>query len=583
MRIDRAPKTTALVWLAMLTGPFAGAELDAADGGLRVLYAEPVVIDGLATRPVRASFDAYGRRFNLVLESNERVIAGLDAADRTAMAGMRLLRGTLEGAEGSWVRLAVDGDRQSGMVWDGRDLYVIEPAAEVAGRAVNPVGASGRKPVVYRLSDTQADPGTGTCEVVRPDGTRPQPSGLDEYRALVGALKLAAEASGLAGRLQVSALADHEYFQFAASAELARRRIAAVFNDVDGIYSAQVGVQIELAGSIAVFDDPADPFTTSDASALLNELGVYRQSQATLRDTGLTHLLTGRDLTGSTVGIAYLSALCLQRYGASLSQGTVGAVSLVVAHELGHNFGAPHDGEAAGAGEPPNACESTPRIFLMAAQLNHSDQFSQCSLTQMQPEIDAASCLLPVVATADVALSTVTAAVSVTSGQVFALGANVLSRGPVEATAVQLAFSFPNGLTVINGTATNGGSCATQAGGIACTWPALPAGTTSTVSVNMRADAAGTYVVPATLAAAADASSGNDALSFQVTATAPNPTPPSAPVGNGGGGGGSAGGLGFSALLALLAARRRNLPASGPQPSSACSASTKRHASSKLL
>lgn len=542
--------------LALSSAMLVAGEAHGAGDRLRVLYTEPVVIEGLDLPPGRASFDAYGRRFSLVLEPNERLVARLGAADRAAMRGVRLLRGTLDGVEGSWVRLAIDGDRQSGMVWDGRDLYVIEPAADVARVAVNPLGVSGRKPVVYRLSDTQTDFGAGTCQVVTPDRSRPKPSGLDEYRALVGALKTVAEASGVSGRLPVSALADYEYYQFATSVDSARRRIAAVFNDVDGIYSSQVGIQIELAGSIVVFQDPADPFTTSDPPTLLSELGVYRQSQATLNGTGLTHLVTGRELAGATVGIAYLGSLCVSRYGASLSQGTAGLLPLIVAHEIGHNFGAPHDGEAAGAGEPANPCAATPRIYLMAAQLNGSDQFSQCSLTQMQPQIDTASCILPVVDAADVALSTSALSVSVTSGQPFALGATVSNRGTAVAEAVQLTFDVPNGLTILGGSATSGGTCATQAGGLGCEWPALGTGVTSTVSVNLRADTAGSYTVPADLVAASDASSGNDALAYRVTATAPGSTPPPAPARSGGGGGGSLGGLGLSALLALLAARR---------------------------
>ena len=168
------------------------------------------------------------------------------------------------------------------------------------------------------------------------------------------------------------------------------RRSRRSSTNVDGIYGAQVGIQIELADAITVFQDPADPFTSSDASALLEELGDHRRSQSSLSATGVTHLVTGRDLTGSTVGIAYIAALCLSSYGASLSQGTASLVALIAAHEIGHNFGAPHDGEAAESGQPANPCEATPRTFLMAPQLNGSDQFSQCSLTQMQPEIDAA-------------------------------------------------------------------------------------------------------------------------------------------------------------------------------------------------
>jgi uncharacterized repeat protein (TIGR01451 family) len=546
-----------LAALGVASSALLAGESRAADGRFRVLHAEPVVLDGLGSRPSHASFDAYGRRFDLVLESNARLLAGFDPAGRAAMSGMQVLRGTVQGAPGSWVRLTVDGDRQSGMVWDGRDLYVIEPAEDVEPRAVNPLAASGRKPVVYRLSDTQADLGAGTCTVVRPGRPPERVTGLDEYRVLVGELAQAAEASDLTGRLRVSALADYEYFQFATSAQSARNRIVEIFNNVDGIFSAQVGIQIELAGEVTVFQDPADPFTSSSGNDLLTQLAAYRESQSTLRSTGVTHLVTGRDLEGSTVGIAYIGTLCQARFAASISQGATTLTALVTAHEVGHNFGAPHDGEPAEADEPVNPCASTPRTFLMAPQLNGSDQFSQCSLAQIEPQVRAASCILPVITTADLALAAGTGAVSVATGQTFALAASVSSRGPADAVSVQLTFALPNGLSAIDGTATSGGSCATQAGGITCTWPVLGAEVTSMVSVNVRADAAGSYAVPAALSAAQDASSGNDSASYQVTATAPGAIQPPVPsISSGGGGGGGSTGRSALLLLALLAIRR---------------------------
>ena len=554
------PCIAILAALAAAAAVLLPGESRAADGRFRVMHAEPVTIDGLTARPQRASFDAYGRRFDLALEPNSRLLAGVDGAERATMSGMQVLRGTVQGLPGSWVRLTIDGDRQSGMVWDGRDLYVIEPADDVAPRAVQPLGVSGRKPVVYRLSDTQADLGAGTCTAVTPDRPPEQASGLDEYRVLVGELAQAAEATDLSGRLRVSVLADYEYFQAAGSVQSARSRIVEIFNNVDGIFSAQVGIQIELADGVTVFQDPADPFSSSVGRDLLNELAAYRDSQPTLRSTGVTHLVTGRDLDGSTVGIAFIGSLCLTRFGASISQGFATLTSLVTAHEIGHNFGAPHDGETEDPGEPVNPCASTPRTFLMAPQLNGSDQFSQCSLAQIEPRVRAATCILPVVTTADVALAAGNGSISVTSGQAFALAASVSSRGPAEATSVLLTFALPVGLSVIDGTATSGGSCASQAGGVACTWPILGADVTSVATMNLRADATGSYTVPVTLSAAQDASSGNDALNFQVTVTAPAPipppAPPPAPSTNGGGGGGSTGGGALSLLLALLAIRR---------------------------
>ncbi|HSW33218.1 MAG TPA: hypothetical protein VLH36_06335, partial [Steroidobacteraceae bacterium] len=113
------PFVATLAALAAAAAVLLAGESRAADGRFRVMHAEPVVISGLTARTTRASFDAYGRRFDLALEPNARLLAGVDAAERATMSGMQVLRGTVQGLPGSWVRLTIDGDRQSGMVWDG--------------------------------------------------------------------------------------------------------------------------------------------------------------------------------------------------------------------------------------------------------------------------------------------------------------------------------------------------------------------------------------------------------------------------------------------------------------------------------
>ena len=126
---------------------------------------------------------------------------------------------------------------------------------------------------------------------------------------------------------------------------------------------------------------------------MLDQLEEYRAATPAQRAQDLTHLLTGKNLaeppsqSTQTVGIANLAAVCEERLGTSLTQGTFGAPvdALIMAHEFGHNFGAPHDGE-------PGACASEATTYIMARTVNHSQQFSACSIAQMQPWL-VAPCL----------------------------------------------------------------------------------------------------------------------------------------------------------------------------------------------
>jgi hypothetical protein len=122
---------------------------------------------------------------------------------------------------------------------------------------------------------------------------------------------------------------------------------------------------------------------------MLAEVSDWRIDSPRQRNTGLTHLFTGRNIDGRVVGMAYVNAVCSRRFGASLSESTTAPSfsALIAAHEIGHSFGAPHDGESG------SACATTPQDFLMAPRINGSQQFSACSLAQMQPRLEAASCL----------------------------------------------------------------------------------------------------------------------------------------------------------------------------------------------
>ncbi len=501
----RGAAAVLLAFALALLSPLASAA-----ESFRILYHEPLRelrIDG-AGRSL--AFEAYGRRFDLRLERNE----SLRFVTPERMPGVEALRGTLTGVEGSWLRLTRTPAGLYGLIFDGRDYYAVEPAAEAAGQVVGPLAARGSTPVIYRLADTLVPAGAATCGAVRHiDDLRadagPEPVTAQQVLERFGE-GLEAEAALLPTRqLQVAMVGDYELSQlanFASGNATPEQAIAVRMNVVDGIFAAQLGVKVVVAET-RVFGDPDDPFSpTTSASDLLRELASWRQSTPGQSARGLTHLITGRELDGSTVGVAYVGGLCSPRFSAGLSQGNLSATNsaLVIAHEMGHNFGAQHDGEAG------SSCESTATTFLMAARLNGSQTFSQCSLDVIRPRVASAptSCLAVItVPDGDIDAP---APPRRLRGVSFDYAFSVRSIGAVTLDDVTATVTLPAALTLNSAQAGGGGSCTASGSTVTCNLGSLPVQSSRTVTLNLRATQAGTAGVSIALAAPADAVSVNN-------------------------------------------------------------------------
>ena len=321
-------------------------------------------------------FTAFGRSFRLQLSNNQRL------AQFAAGSSLQLYKGTLEGVPGSWARISVHDGLPRGMIWDGRELFIVDAAPE----AVN-YGAAGT--VMFKLSDAVLERGVSFTG----DAVEKPSDPAEAFSAMIGELRASSQAlkDGVATKgVEISILGDAAYLARYSSEAQARDAILTRLNNVDGIFSSQVGVELQVVSVEVGGELSARLSATTDSGVLIDELGQLRRRTPALSATGLTHLFTGRRLDGDTAGVGYDSALCSQRYAASLAMAHNSAAldTLITAHEIGHVFGAPHDG----AGQ----CASTPLgQYIMTPTLDSSiTSFSQCSLDQINAVLDSYSCVV---------------------------------------------------------------------------------------------------------------------------------------------------------------------------------------------
>jgi len=461
---------------------------------MRIQFAEKVQLPAVAGH---AEFDAYGRRFSVDLESNDRLQSRLAVSNKLGAAQGRLFRGKLENVPGSWVRLSKVGSSVEGAIWDGHDLYVVTSLANISANLIQQPDAAAGDTVVYRLSDTLGGLPAQFCGLGEdlPASAANAPTALEQYKSLVSDLRMNAAAAAPAEQLDLSVITDAMFEQY--YGQLAHDAILQRINIVDGIFSEQVGVLIMPSGLHTTGASP-DPFNSNDPSTLLDKLADYREATPAVRAAGLTHLITGRDLDGNVIGIAFLDSLCEPRKGVSLSDSSQSSIfsALVMAHELGHNFGAEHDGQAG------SACASAPQNFLMAPALNGSSLFSQCSLNSMQATITRArGRCIGAPHFADLGLDVPVSPYVVDVSSTFSFPVTVRSHGTLAAQNAVLRVYLPSEITFQSAT---GANCSAANGTVTCPLGSLAAGESRTVDVRLLGSAQRTFTVTGAVEASND-------------------------------------------------------------------------------
>jgi hypothetical protein len=135
--------------------------------------------------------------------------------------------------------------------------------------------------------------------------------------------------------------ADYQYFlQFGGNTE---SRINSIINNVNNQYEDEVTIIHEI--TTILIRTSQGTYTTNDPEDLLGQFRTqWNQNHGDIpRD--VAHLFTGRELNGTTIGIAFQGVVCSNSSAYSLVQhigGNFSCVTDLSAHELGHNWNAFH-------------------------------------------------------------------------------------------------------------------------------------------------------------------------------------------------------------------------------------------------
>lgn len=358
--------------------------------GLEALHAL-VISHGTSSQPLSTDLKLHGKikgygRFRIVLRASDiqRAPAVFDdgVTVRPDTSTLRLLRGQL-------VR-SVSGTRERRKIAGSVSLTADRSRAVLLfdGQSQR----SGRKKF-FRLEEKRARRNSAKSLVLR---AVPASVLFEKSCSTTSAHKLgagssaddshhvAAAAGATLRRVQLVSVADSNWHQ--AYGADSNNEIATLVNAANIFYERDLGVTVQLVSQFT--RTSISPFTSTDAQVLLDQLGDYVQdsiSPSLVADH--FHLFTGKELQGTTIGIAWVGTLCRSRtFATGLSQNFAGSggslTHLIFAHELGHGMDGDHD------------AATLPPSIMFPSISEDQNEFSPFSINQISNHIATwGSCL----------------------------------------------------------------------------------------------------------------------------------------------------------------------------------------------
>ena len=272
-------------------------------------------------------------------------------------------RGQLNTEGGGEVRLLLDGNQLKGFItYQGKKMYL----ENLSG--LTP-GVDDLQFVFYAEDEVQED-GSLMCLAKEGETYEQHIDDRINERAANGCQDQA--------QLEIATFALFERYRSAGSSQSAvNNEILGILNNVQANY-AQFGITFKVVEQVVSTCASCNPWSTTRPSDILSEFTRWGPAGfKNQHDAGICFF----DGNGSgTVGVAWLQAICTNnRYSVCDKLGTSESNRVLVAHEMGHNFGANHDN----GGAP----------FIMAPSVNRATTWSSGSISSINNHISSRGCL----------------------------------------------------------------------------------------------------------------------------------------------------------------------------------------------
>ncbi len=179
--------------------------------------------------------------------------------------------------------------------------------------------------------------------------------------------------------------------------------IEMIMNQVGLIYQNQVAISYYETAVIVRTAIP-QPYTSSNSDTLLCQFGENWNNNLPSWPRNVGHLFTGKDLTGTIVGLGWIGSICAGNFNNCNPSGSSLAYSLVQsrfsttlalrvqdsAHELGHNWNACHcntGGNCGGGTSNPATCG------IMTSMISGGATFDAAAVSAITALRDSATCI----------------------------------------------------------------------------------------------------------------------------------------------------------------------------------------------